>query len=116
MKYIYPDAPGRNFSGSLRAELVGSTTCTAAGVTARGRAPVLTLCRQLLAAGLDPDRALEVYRGATLALRVRSIGEGALLEVSDDPPRFRAVAQPVAAPPVAQNDCPPATLPAGAAE
>jgi hypothetical protein len=40
------------------------------------------LCRQLIAAGLDPDRALEVYRGATLALTVRSIGEGARLEIN----------------------------------
>jgi hypothetical protein len=53
---------------------------------------VLTLCRQLLAAGLDPDQALEVYRGTTLALRVRSIGEGAKLTVrestKDGRPRF----------------------------
>jgi hypothetical protein len=67
---------------ALRAELFGSTAATAADLTATGTAPVLALCRQLLAAGLDPDRALEVYRGAVLALRVRSIGEAAGLEIN----------------------------------
>src|SRR5262245_11680381 len=65
----------------LRAEIVGPT-CTAAGVTANGSAPVLALCRQLLAAGLDPDKALDVYRGATLALRVRSLRQAAELEIN----------------------------------
>ena len=54
---------------AIRAELIGSDTCTAAGITARGNAPVLALCRQLLAAGHRSRPArLEVYRGATLAL------------------------------------------------
>jgi hypothetical protein len=65
----------------LRAELIGATTCKAAGTTAHGYAPVLTLCRELLAAGLNPDQALEVYRGTTLALRVRSLRDGAVLTV-----------------------------------
>jgi hypothetical protein len=77
----------------LYASLTGDDTCTAAGITARSHAPALALCRQLLAAGLDPDQALEVYRGATLALRIRSIGEGAQLTVKEDnrgTPRFVA--------------------------
>jgi hypothetical protein len=49
----------------LRAEL-GSNTCTAVDIQVRGTAPVLALCRQLLAAGLDPDQALAVYRSGTL--------------------------------------------------
>lgn len=56
--------------------------CEAAGIAVQGNAPTLILCRALLKAGLDPDSALEVYRGTTLALRVRSIGEAALLEVN----------------------------------
>jgi hypothetical protein len=77
----------------LYAELIGSDTCTAVGITARSHAPALALCRQLLAAGLDPDQALEVYRNGTLSLRIRSIGEGARLTVKDDnrgTPRFIA--------------------------
>jgi hypothetical protein len=76
---------------AIRAEYLGATTCTAAGITARASAPVLALCRELLAAGLDPDQAMEVFRGATLALRMRSIGEAAELAVKDDnrgTPRF----------------------------
>src|SRR5215475_6732494 len=63
------------------AHLNGSNTCIGAGITARGAAPVLALCRELLAAGLDPDTAMEVYRAGTLALRVRSLSEGARLSV-----------------------------------
>ena len=65
----------------IRAELIGST-CKAAGITTRGHAPVLVLCRELIATGCDPDRAMQVFRNATLALRVRSIGEAAKLEVN----------------------------------
>jgi hypothetical protein len=77
---------------TIRAELFGSQTCTAASVTATGHAPVLALCRSLIAAGLDPDTAVDVYRGAVLALCVRSIREGATLTVSEEanrPPRFK---------------------------
>jgi hypothetical protein len=77
---------------ALRADLIGSSTCTAAGITATGHAPVLALCRRLIAAGYDPDQALEVYRAAVLALTVRSIGVAARLTVrestSDGRPRF----------------------------
>ena len=36
-----------------------------------------------LTAGLDPDRALHVYRKDTLALRIRSLREGSKLAVED---------------------------------
>jgi hypothetical protein len=83
------DAPQED---CIRGELVGSATCHAAGLTARGAAPVLSLCRALIEAGHDPATPLEVWRGGLLALRVRSIGEGAQLAVEDDRhgrPRFR---------------------------
>lgn len=75
-----------NLSGiqALRAELIGADTCTALGITTHGSAPVLMLCRNLIEVGHDPATPLEVYRGATLALRVRSIGEGAALTVEDN--------------------------------
>lgn len=86
----------------LHAELTGSG-CSSAGITATGTTPVLSLCRQLLAAGLDPDSALEVFRGATLALRIRSIGEAAGLEIAADGVGFRPARKPDAAPPMRQN-------------
>ena len=43
--------------------------------------PVLAMCRALVAAGYDPTTPLHAYRGATLCLAVRSIGEGARLAV-----------------------------------
>jgi hypothetical protein len=75
----------------LRAVIIGSQA-EAIGVTARGRAPVLALCRALIEAGHDPNTPLEAYRGTTLCLKVRSIGEGARLTVKettrDGKPRF----------------------------
>ncbi|SRR6266700_2758746 len=68
----------------IRAELTGADTCEAEGVTVTAPAPVLALCRKLIEAGLDQDRRLDVYRAGVLALRVRSLGEGARLTVVDN--------------------------------
>ena len=69
---------------AIIAELIGSNTCTAAGVTVVDHAPVLALCRALVTAGQDLNRPLHAYRGDVLCLCVRSIGEGARLAVEDD--------------------------------
>lgn len=66
---------------SICATIIGDDLCKAEGITARGSAPVLALCRKLVAAGHDPGAPLEAWRGATLCLRVRTIGEGAKLTV-----------------------------------
>jgi hypothetical protein len=78
--------PARNIEPKRErviAELVGDDSCRCreidAAVTAN--APVLAMCRQLLATGIDPDTALCVYRRGVLALKVRSIREGARLTV-----------------------------------
>ena len=88
------------------AHLNGSRTCTGAGITATGAAPVLALCRELLAAGLDPDRALTVYRNGIVALRIRSIDEAAKLTVRestrDGRPRFAQLSSD-GGPPIRQN-------------
>jgi hypothetical protein len=68
----------------IRAELIGSDTCTAVGLTIKSGTPVLALCRTLIEAGHDPGMPLEVYRGDTLCLRVRSIGEAAGLRMDTD--------------------------------
>jgi hypothetical protein len=64
--------------------LIGSDTATATGITAVAYAPVLELCRQLLAADYEPTTALHAYRGGVLTLKVRSIGEAAELAVQND--------------------------------
>jgi hypothetical protein len=61
---------------------ITDTTCAALDVTAHGNAPVLALCRKLVEAGHDPALPAHAYRGDVLALKVRSIGEGARLRVS----------------------------------
>ena len=73
----------RYSTDAIEAELVGSKECRARGIITRGNAPVFAMCRALLGSGFDPDRALHVYRGKSLALTVRSIGEGAKLTVTD---------------------------------
>jgi hypothetical protein len=65
----------------IRAEVTGSERCTAEGITAKTSSPVIGLCQKLLKAGHDPETPMEVYRGATLALQIRSIGEAARLSV-----------------------------------
>jgi hypothetical protein len=64
----------------VRIDLAGADTASASG-----RSPALKLCRMLVAAGHDPDEPAEVYRGSTLRLRIRSIGEAAKLTVKEDP-------------------------------
>jgi len=76
----------------IHATLMGSSCCQALGITGRGCAPVLDLCRALVEAGHDRRRPLHAYRGDVLALKVRSIGKGARLTVREDRagPRFIA--------------------------
>jgi hypothetical protein len=81
-------------------ELSGSDTCIAASITVVAYAPVLEMCRRLVAAGHDPAARLEAYRGAMLCLTVRSIGEAAGLEINGDGTGFRRRRVPDAAPPV----------------
>ena len=78
----------------VHAELIGSDTSIALGITAHGNTPVLALCRQLIDTGIDPATALHAYRGDMLCLIVRSIGQGARLEVNSagtDFTRYREV-------------------------
>ena len=67
----------------IRAQIANSDRCEADGFSVRAAAPVLAMCRKLLAAGYDPDRPLHAYRGDVLALKVRTIGDGAKLTVED---------------------------------
>lgn len=66
---------------ALRAELRDSDTAAGFGITVTCNAPVLNLCRRLIEAGYPLETPMDVYRGETLALRVRTIGEAARLVV-----------------------------------
>ena len=81
--------------------LTGTDHASAEGITATGPSPVLALCRRLIDAGYDPALPLVAYRGSTLALRVRSIGEGARLEVSHRGTGFVARCEGRPRPPIA---------------
>jgi hypothetical protein len=92
--------------GAVYAELSGSNTATARGFTVHGSAPVLKLCRRLVAAGVDPRLPLHAYRGETLCLKVRSIVEGARLTVDEAGPsftRWKPFPSPMVSPPISQT-------------
>jgi hypothetical protein len=67
---------------AICAELIGSYSARAAGISVTTYTPVLELCRRLIAAGYDPGTPLRACRGPTLCLKIRSIGEAARLRIS----------------------------------
>jgi hypothetical protein len=88
----------------VAAELIGSNCAIALGIKAHSPSPVLALCRDLVEAGHDPATPLHVYRGNTLALKIRSIGVAARLEVNGEGTGFRPAAKPGRASLVRQNE------------
>lgn len=66
-------------------------------------APVLELCRALVAAGHDPASRLDAYRGDVLCLQVRSIGEAARLEINGHGTGFKRAGGGGTAPPMRQT-------------
>ena len=88
-------------TAAIRAELIADSA-TAAGFTAHGPAPVLALCRMLVAAGIDSDQPLHAYRGNMLCLTACSIGEAAKLELNSKGTGFVQCRQAVrTGPPIA---------------
>jgi hypothetical protein len=70
-------------SNAIIAELSSDTFASALNFTVRSPSPVLALCRKLVDSGTyGSSIPLDAYRGATLCLRVRSIGEGAALAIN----------------------------------
>jgi hypothetical protein len=84
----------------IHADLCNDDVCKALGITIQSPSPLLDLCRTLVEAGFDPTTPLEAYRGKTLCLRVRSIGEAAKLKIGGDGVSFRPVPEPVTASPM----------------
>jgi len=76
------DNPSQALQQAIRADLIGSDTCAALGLTINSSSLVLAICRALVESGHDEAIALEPYRGDVLCLRVRSIGDAAALEVN----------------------------------
>ncbi len=83
----------------IRAKIQGSVTASACGIEVKSPSPVLGLCRALLASGSPSTAAMEAYRGDTLCLSVRSIGEAAELEVNTGGTGFSRRKSPRRAPP-----------------
>ena len=84
-----PSAPA-----PIRAELFGSYTATAAGITVdyeerRRGSPVCALARRLSEAEHDPASELHVYRGSVLCFLPRPLGlwAGLVVEEGDNSPK-----------------------------
>src|SRR5262249_38523953 len=71
-------------SSDTFASVIGST------ITVQFHWPVLALGRKLIAAGHPSSASLDVYRGGTLSLHVRSIGEAAGMRVASHGVGFEA--------------------------
>jgi hypothetical protein len=66
----------------LVAQLSRDTIATAHGFSVTAGAPVLALCRKLIESStFASSTPLTAYRGETLCLKVRSIGEAAQLRI-----------------------------------
>jgi hypothetical protein len=89
----------------IRCELTDSDTASACGLVARSSSPLLLLCRKLVEAGHPPGTPLTAWRGDVECLRVRSIGEAALLRVNPKGTGFikQALGVPTG-PPIAAAD------------
>jgi len=76
-------------TNAILAHLSSNSIASALGITVTGTTPVLALCRKL-ALTHPSSIPLNAYRGDTLCLRVRSIGEAARLEVNGEGCGFRS--------------------------
>jgi len=65
----------------IRAQLSSDSIASSCGISVDTGSPVLALCRELVAAICDPAVKLQAFRGDTLCLTIRSIGEAAGLQV-----------------------------------
>ena len=84
-------------TNAIIAHLSSDTYCSALNFSVRSPSPVLALCRQLVESGIyGSSIPLDAYRGATLCLRVRSIGEAAELEIDGRPAFYRPRAPRIA--------------------
>ncbi len=88
----------------ILADITGERHALALGIAVNASSPVLALCRALVQAGHNPATPLAAYRGHMLCLRVRSIGQGARLEINSEGTGFRWRPPPGTARPVASHD------------
>jgi hypothetical protein len=93
----------RTPQAAIRAELIADDSCSALGMTVRGPAPVLALCRLLVEAGHDPATPLEAWRGDVPCLRIRSIGAAAALRIGTHGVGFETLSECTAASPVEET-------------
>jgi len=100
-----------NAPAVISVTLTGSDTAAALGITVRSSSPLLCLCRALLDAGADLDQPLHAFRGDVLALTIRTLADGARLEVNQHgtgftPRRGRRAAPSIATTAAARTEGP----------
>lgn len=95
-------------SNPIHAEIVGSDTVIVGDMVVVCAAPIITICRELVARGADPAIAMLAFRSNQLAVKVRAIGEAAQLEINGKGSGFKHRATVGRASPIAPSE-PPAT-------
>ena len=68
----------------IMAQLRGSRTASAEGITVESYTPAFELCRKLIEAGMDPKKPIVFFRNGEIALKVKSLEWGAEHTVEDD--------------------------------
>jgi hypothetical protein len=94
-------AQPRRVRDPIIAAITGSDSAVVMSISVRSTSPLLCLCRALLRAGTDPNRPLRAFRGDVLALTIRSLADGARLEVNQHGTGFTARRERRAAPSIA---------------
>lgn len=86
----------------IPAHFTGADACSALGVTCKGNAPLLKLCRALVERGIDPKTPLHAYwsNERQPSLIVRSIGEAARLRVASHDVGFELLPECTARAPI----------------
>lgn len=99
VRAVFAHTPKSTGITAIIAILSGIDTIVALGVETVSKTPILTLCAELVAAGINPESPLAVYRDEKLVLTVKSIGEAAHLVITGKGAGFAVRT----APPVRKN-------------
>jgi hypothetical protein len=94
-----------NSAAPICVELLGDDSAVAPSLSIKvvAHAPLLKICRALIAAGVDDATPLEAWRGPILALRVTTIGAAAGLRVASHGVGFEPIPGCTGASPVRKS-------------
>jgi hypothetical protein len=99
MSSTLPKSPKQEVR-TLRGDLIGCDLIVVDRLSVCSDTPILDACRKLVELGVNPRIDLHCFRNGRLAVTVRSIGEGARLEINGNGIGFTVRRRVVTASPV----------------